>query len=77
MMLRLPPGFPRPPFLREEEEEEGDSEEETDSDFRRRMKSAGFDPELVEMGVKVAKNHMRPSEEAYKIGENYIKEMAK
>ena len=74
-MFPLPPGFPKPPFFQEEEEDGG--EEETDGDFRRKMESEGFNPDLVEMGIKVAKNHMRPPEEAFKIGENYIKEMAK
>ena len=77
-MLRPPPFFPRPPFLREqEEEEEEEDEKEVSSDFRRKMKSEGFDPALVEMGIKVANNHMRPPEQAFRIGENYIREMAK
>jgi len=77
-MLRPPPFFPRPPFFQEEEEEEErGNEKEVSNDFRRKMKSKGFDPDLIEMGLKVAKNHMRPPEEAFKIGENYIKEMSK
>ena len=75
-MMRFPPFFPKPPFLREEEEEE-EGEEEVDTAFRRKMKSEGFDPDLVEMGIKVANNHSRTRERALKIGENYIREMAK
>jgi len=73
----LPPGFPRPPFSREEDEEEEDDEEHTDGDFRRKLRSEGFDPELVEMGIKVANNHSRSREDALRIGENYIRGMAK
>jgi len=82
----LPARFPRPPlpgiFFREEEEDEpgegtNGGEPALDSEFRARMGHEGFDPDLIEMGLKVAKNHMRPSEEAFRIGENYIREMAK
>ena len=41
------------------------------------MESKGYDPQLVEMGVKVAKGHMMRPEQAYEIGRNYIKEAAK
>jgi len=78
-MIRLPPFFPRPPFLQEEDEEKDEEEdkEEIDWDFRRKMKLEGFDPNLIEMGIKVADNHSRTREEALKIGQNYIKEMSK
>ena len=69
--------LPKPRWDGEEEEEEMENEEVVGEEFKNRMRSKGFDPELIEMGLKVAKNHMRPSEEAFKIGENYIKEMAK
>ena len=80
----LPAPFPGPPLplpggLLEigGEEDEPEVGMSLDGAFRNRMKTEGFNPELVEMGLKVAKNHMRPVEEAFKIGENYIKEMAK
>ena len=79
-MLRLPAFPPRPPFLQEQEEEEEDEDEEekdVSNDFRRKMESEGFDPALVKMGIKVANNHMRPPEQAFRIGENYIREMSK
>ena len=76
MMVSLPPFFPRPPFFQEEDEEEDEEELESEA-FRRKMKSGGFDPDLVEMGVKVMKNHRRPVEEAFKIGAEYIKSMSK
>ena len=78
----LPIPFPGPPipgrllFGGNEEEEERD-EEEIDRGFKNRMKSEGYEPDLVEMGIKVANNHSRSREDALKIGENYIKEMAK
>jgi len=80
-MFRFPSFPPRPPlpgeplFLEEEEETEGNELDE--GEFIGKMKSEGFDSELINMGLKVAKNHMRPPEEAYRIGENYIREMAK
>ena len=81
-MFRFPFPPPRPPLpgeslFPEEEEEEDVENEETSREFIGKMKSKGFDPELINMGLKVAKNHMRPPEEAYRIGENYIREMAK
>ena len=78
-----PPGPPIPGGLlfgsngEEEEEEEEESGEEVDRDFRKKMESEGYEPDLVEMGIKVANNHSRTREEALKIGEHYIKEMAK
>ena len=77
-MIKLPPFPPRPPLpgeslLEVEEEEIMD----LDSEFRAKLKSEGYDPDLIEMGLKVAHNHMRSPEEAFRIGRNYIKEMAK
>ena len=79
-MLRFLPLPPRPPLPGEalfevKEEDEGDGS--LDRAFKNRLKTEGFDPELVEMGIKVANNHSRSREDALKIGENYIKEMAK
>jgi len=81
-MYKFPFPPPRPPLPGESlfpEEEEAKEEEEADvnKEFIGKMKSEGFDPELINMGLKVARNHMRPPEEAYRIGENYIREMAK
>ena len=79
-MIKLPPFPPRLPFPGEflfPEEEEIEDNKPDEGEFIRKMKSKGFDPELINMGLKVAKNHMRPPEEAYRIGENYIREMAK
>ena len=78
-MFKLPSLLPRPPLPGESlfPEEEDVENEETSREFIGKMKSKGFDPELINMGLKVAKNHMRPPEEAYRIGENYIREMAK
>lgn len=78
-MWKLPLLIPRPPlpgesFLEVEGEEEAT---DPDSEFRSKLRSEGYDKELVEMGLKVMKNHMRPKEEAFEIGRNYIKEMAK
>ena len=76
-MINLPPLFPRPPFLEVDEEENGEETAETvdEASFRKEMKTEGFNEELIEMGVKVAKNHLKTKEEAYRIGENYIREM--
>ena len=77
------PGLPRPPLFRGEEEEEPREElpkrsnGNPDKEFRSRLKSEGFDPELIEMGVRVANNHSRSREAALKIGETYVREMAK
>ena len=80
----LPALFPRPPlpgkfFSRGEEEEEGEEEdrEGLDLSFKGKLTSEGFEPKLVEMGLKVADNHSRRRGEALKIGENYVREMAK
>ena len=78
----LPAMFPKPPlpgimFREEEEEEEKVDHNSLDEAFRSKMKSKGFDPELVEMGLKVADNLSRSREEALKVGENYIREMSK
>ena len=80
-MFRLPSILPRPPLPGESlfPEEKGEEPEtmDLDNEFRIRLKSEGYDPELVEMGLKVMKNHLRTPEEAFEIGRNYVKEMAK
>jgi len=80
-MIKLPPFPARPPLPGEslfpKEEEEMESNKSDEGEFIGKMKSEGFDSELINMGLKVAKNHMRSPEEAYRIGENYIREMAK
>lgn len=76
----LPALFPRLPLpgvLFGKEEEEEIVHRPPDSEFKRKMRSAGFNSELIEMGIKVADNHSRDREDALKIGENYIREMAK
>ena len=70
----FPPAPPIPKFIRDEGEE---VDQPLDEVFTSEMTSQGFDPELVKMGLKVVKNHMRPPEEAFKIGANYIREMAR
>jgi len=80
-MFRFPSFPPRPPlpgeslFPGEKEEEIGTRG--LDSEFRAKLKSEGYDPDLIEMGLKVMKNHLRTPEEAFEIGRNYVKEMAK
>jgi len=79
-MIKLPSFPPRPPFPGEPlfpEEEEIEGKKPDEGEFIGKMKSEGFDLALINMGLKVARNHMRPPEEAYRIGENYIREMAK
>jgi len=83
-MFRFPSLLPRPPLPGEPlfRGEDGEDEEKVvtkdlDSNFRHRLKSEGYDPELIEMGLKVMKNHLRTPEEAFQIGKNYVKEMAK
>jgi len=78
--LGFPPRFPPSPLdlLRGEEIEEVDPPVPiTFEGFRSRLAREGYDENLIEMGIKVAQNHMRPPEEAFRIGENYIREMAK
>lgn len=58
-------------------QESKDRAEASAEKLRKELLSKGYDPELVEMGVKVAKNHMRPEEEALEIGRNYVKETSK
>jgi len=72
-----PPRLPLPgePLFEERDEEEVDRN--LDSEFRTKLKSEGYDPELIEMGLKVMKNHLRTAAEAFQIGRNYIKEMSK
>ena len=79
-----PPGPPIPGRLLfgsskvEDEGDEGEEDQEVlDRRFKGRLKKEGFDPELIDMGMKVADNHSRSREDALKIGENYIREMAK
>jgi len=79
-MFRFPFPPPRPPFPSESlfpEEEEIESNKSDEEEFIGKMKSEGFDSGLINMGLKVAKNHMRSPEQAYKIGEEYIRSMAK
>jgi len=80
-MLRLPSILPRPPLPGEplfpEEEEEEPEAMDLDNEFRGRLRSEGYDSDLIEMGLKVMKNHLRTPEEAFEIGKNYVKEMAK
>lgn len=73
--------FPGPPiplklpeFEREEEEE---VIQDPEVEFVKRMKQEGHDEELIQMGLKVAKNHLRTPAEAYKIGTEYIRSMSK
>ena len=82
MIFRIPAPFPLPPVPITIGRERGNHHEEEvvqdpGVEFLRKMRSEGFGDELIEMGIKVAGNHMRPPEEAYRIGENYIREMAK
>jgi len=79
-MFRLPSILPRPPLPGESlfhEEEEEPETMDLDNEFRARLRSEGYDSDLIEMGLKVMKNHLRTPEEAFEIGRNYIKEMAK
>jgi len=80
------PFFPRLPSLgplvKEDEEETPQKvapqkELTSEEAFREEMAAQGVSPELIEMGVKVAKNHLKTPKEAYEIGRNYIKEMSK
>jgi len=73
----LPPRLPLPGILFGGNEEEEIVHRSSDSEFKRRMESEGFDPELIKMGIKVADNHSRDREDALRIGENYIREMSK
>ncbi len=41
------------------------------------MTKSGYDPKLVDMGVKIMNNHLRTPEEAFEAGRAYVKEMAK
>ena len=72
-----PPSPPVPRGLLPGEEEVEEVEETVEDLFRMEMESDGFDPELVEMGLKVMKNHLRSPREAFEIGRNYVREMAK
>ena len=80
--MRVPAPFPFPPVLiklpevRRYIEEEGDKTED-EGEFTNRLRGQGYDEDLIGMGLKVAKNHMRPREEAFRIGENYIREMSR
>ena len=55
----------------------GDSRRPLEERFKRELGGEGYDGELVEMGVKVMRNHLRTEEEAFEIGRNYVREMAK
>ena len=80
-MFRLPSILPRPPLPGEslfgEEEEEEPEAGDLDNEFRVKLRSEGYDPDLIEMGLKVMKNHLRTPEEAFEIGRNYVKEMSR
>ena len=80
-MFRLPSILPRPPLPGEslfpEEEEEELETRDLDNEFRAGLRSEGYDPNLIEMGLKVMRNHLRTPEEAFEIGKNYVKEMSK
>lgn len=77
----FPPRAPLPRILfsqdGEDEEEVIKGKWEEDEGFRSKLKVEGFDPSLIEMGIKVADNHSRSREDALRIGENYIREMSK
>jgi hypothetical protein len=45
--------------------------------FREQLLADGYPEALIEMGVKVARNHLKTPQEAYQIGYNYVKQMAK
>ena len=92
MNFRIPAPFPLPPFPMKlpergdfrgggEDEEDEDEEEEKkqphDVEFISRLRDEGYQDDLIKMGLKVADNHSRTRKEALKIGENYIREMAK
>ena len=53
------------------------SKAEYEKRFREEMEELGYNKELIEMGVKVAKGHMMTPAQAFEIGRNYIKETAK
>lgn len=81
-MFRLPSIPPRPPLpgeslFPEKEEEEEPEAGDLDNEFRVKLRSEGYDPDLIEMGLKVMKNHLRTPEEAFEIGRNYVKEMSR
>lgn len=80
----FPPFIPKPPLpgeppfeVDEEEDEKEEDIDNLDNEFRISLRTEGYDPELVEMGLKVMKNHMRPKEEAFRIGKEYIRSMSK
>ena len=82
--MRVPAPFPLPPILirlpevrRHIEEEDEEKEKPHDVEFISRLRGEGYQDDLIKMGLKVARNHMRPLEEAYRIGSNYVREMAK
>lgn len=73
------PPLPGEPLFRGEDREDEEKVEARDLDnkFRVGLKSEGYDLELIEMGLKVMKNHLRTPEEAFEIGKNYVREMSK
>lgn len=78
--MRIPLPFPGPPLplrLPEVGREEPEVAEDPGVEFVRRMRQEGYEDELIVMGLKVARNHLRTEAEAYQIGENYIREMAR
>jgi len=83
-VVRVPAPFPLPPIpmrLPRWGGEEGvdveEQEPEVDNSFIKKMRDQGFDENLIHMGLKVANNHSRTRSDALRIGENYIREMAK
>ena len=83
-MIKFPFLPPRPPLPgelptveMEEEEEVEHVEDNLDEEFKRKMKTEGFNEELIEMGIKVARNHLKTPGQAFKIGEEYIRSMSK
>ena len=78
--MRIPLPFPGPPLplrLPEVGREEPEVAEDPGVEFVRRMRQEGYEDELIVMGLKVARNHLRTPEQAYKIGAEYIRSMAK
>jgi len=78
--MRIPLPFPLPPIpikLPEVKKVKEKVIQDPEVEFISKMRSEGFNEELIEMGLKVAKNHLRTPKEAYKIGAEYIRSMSK
>ena len=84
MVFKFPSPPPRPP-LPGEFPFEVESDEElkeslgltTEQAFREEMAAQGYNLELIEMGVKVALNHLKTPTEAFRIGREYVRSMSK